>query len=73
MRTMAEMQADILRRARFDGGYPKVIHMGMGTICLARSKEHEARIRREIIRGWVFAIITVVGFFALMFFYGMSR
>jgi hypothetical protein len=46
MKSMHQLQSELLSKARWDGGYPKAVHMGMGTIALANSAEEEREMRR---------------------------
>lgn len=56
MKSMAQMQAEMLARARWDGGYPKAVHMFPGLIAMAHSEEEERRLRRSNVRILLTAI-----------------
>lgn len=46
MKTVEQMQDDILRATKWDGGYPKAVALLGGVVCLVRSAEQEAAMRR---------------------------
>lgn len=56
MKSMNEIQNEMLKDCRFDGGYPKPMHVGMGILRVAKSKEEEEQINKETF--W----IHVIGF-----------
>ena len=61
MKSMEQMQAEMLSKARFDGGYPKPVIMGMGVLALAKDEEEYKRLTRESeIAHLVFAIGLVM-------------
>jgi hypothetical protein len=47
MKTMREVQEKILSKARWDGGWPRAVHMGMGIIALAKDESDLKSLRRQ--------------------------
>ena len=60
MKSMEQMQNEILRKARWDGGWPRAVHMGMGIIALAKDKANYDRLQAENLWAWKTAAITAV-------------
>lgn len=52
MKSMRETQAEMLRGCRWDGGYPKVMHMGLGIIAVARDAEEESQLQATLDDDW---------------------
>lgn len=46
MKSLKQMQCEILERARWDGGYPRAVVMGMGCIALAYTPEEFASMNK---------------------------
>lgn len=67
MKTMTQMQAELLEKATWDGSYPKAVHMIPGIIVLARNAEHEERLMRSNLRGLIIGITFAVAFTILLF------
>lgn len=69
MKSMAQMQNEMIAKADFTGGYPRVVHVGMGIIALAHNKKELDRLQRDgLIEAIVFGVcllalfLCVVGF-----------
>lgn len=60
MKSMKKMQDEILSQARWDGGYPKAVHMGLGIIALAHSKEEEERMNRETMQIHIWGLVVPI-------------
>lgn len=47
MKTMAQMQDEMLAKARFDGGYPRHVVLHFGILALAKDEEEYKSLMRE--------------------------
>ena len=47
MKSTAQMQSEMLKKARFDGGFPRAVIVGPGIIALAKNEEQYKRLRRH--------------------------
>jgi hypothetical protein len=65
MKTMQQMQSEIISKARWDGGYPKAMHMGLGVIALARDEQHERELRKQ---GAASARFMAAGYLVMLVF-----
>ncbi len=63
MKSMAQMQNEMIAKADFTGGYPRVVHVGMGIIALAHDKQEFDRLQRD---GLIGAIVFGVGLFVIL-------
>lgn len=63
---MVKMGEKILEKARWDGGWPRAVCMGMGNIVLAKDQEHYDQLVNKIDRVIIF--ISVVAILFLIFF-----
>jgi hypothetical protein len=61
MQTMEQMQNEMLKKARWDGGYPKAIHVGLGIIALAHNEDDEKRLRKNAMVTSIIYGIALVG------------
>lgn len=69
MKSMGQMQNEMMAKADFSGGYPRVVHMGMGIIALAHTKKEFDELQREAMIGVVIigvgllvSLLVVIGF-----------
>ena len=58
MKTMKQMHEEILSKARWDGGWPRVICVGPGIIALARDQAHYDELRRSSNAAALWGAIT---------------
>jgi len=58
VKSMKTMQDGILSKAKFDGTYPKIVHMGMGIIALAKNQDDFDRLSRSREHTLVFAVVA---------------
>jgi len=68
MKSMKQIQSEMLAKARWDGGYPKAIACLPGIIRLAYSKEEEDEIRKDELFAICFSLILIVGFIGYVAF-----
>lgn len=54
---MKQMQEEIIAKARWDGGYPKAIIVGIGFVRLVRSPEEEREAYRVDRWCWIIGIV----------------
>lgn len=55
MKSMAQMQAEMLAKARWDGGYPRAVCLFPGIVAFAHNEEEWNRYNRENEIGmWIF-------------------
>lgn len=73
MKSMQKMQAEMLGKARWDGGYPKVIYMGMGMIALARSEAEEKQLKRDAMRCMAIGVATGAVIFVAGIVWALSQ
>ena len=64
MKSMAQMQNEMLKKSDFTGGYPRIVHVGMGIIALANNKDEMDKLQRD---NFIGAIIFSVGMIAILF------
>lgn len=76
MKSMRQMQDEMLAKARFDGGYPRVVLMPFGIVALANNEEEYEALRKESENAinffaaclMVVVVATLAGFGWLIFF-----
>ena len=69
MKSMEQMQDEMLAKCRFDGSFPKPVIMGLGCLALANNQEEYDRLCAEADRlntfmAWSMAVIgagTLIG------------
>lgn len=69
LKTMQQMQDEMLKKARFDGGYPRPVIMPIGVLALAKNEKQYKEMKRfsqisHVIFGVV--MIMVIVCFSLM-------
>jgi len=70
MDSMRDIQERMMKGCRWDGGYPKVIHVGMGIICRVDSKAEEDAVYKQTLYGNLIAItLVIIGGFLAWYFY----
>lgn len=47
MKTMQKMKKEMLKKARFDGGYPRPVVLPFGVLALANNEQEFNRLMRE--------------------------
>lgn len=47
MKTMIQMQDEMLAKCKFDGSYPKPVILPLGVLALAHNKEQEDELLRQ--------------------------
>ena len=52
MKSMEQIQRELLAKARWDGGWPRAVHVGLGCVALAHSQEEYDRIKRGDRIAW---------------------
>lgn len=69
MKSMKQMQDEMLAKCRFDGSYPRPIHMGMGIIALAHDEEQERLLLKSnetllwvVLAGFGLILAGCIGF-----------
>ena len=66
MKSMRQMQNELLSKCKFDGSYPKPVVLFPGVIDLARNEaEHKALMRQVEIECYVFlgaAVVILIAF-----------
>ena len=69
MKSMAQMQNEMIAKADFTGGYPRAVHIGMGIIALAHDKKEFDELQREAMigvmivgAGALVSLLVVIGF-----------
>ncbi len=70
MKSMKQMQDEMIAKARWDGGYPRAVCLFPGIVALAHSEEEYQRLRTQDARAflWALCILFVAGAgIALMF------
>ena len=60
MKTMKQMHEEILSKARWDGGWPRVIIVGPGIIALAKDQAHWDELRRSSVRAMLAGVVTAL-------------
>ena len=61
MKSMAQMQAEMLAKARFDGGWPRVVQHFGGALQLCHNQDEYDRARRFVKVEILIALIGLVG------------
>lgn len=64
MKSMVHRQNEMIAKADSSGGYPRVVHVGMGIIALAHTKKELDELQHDAMIG---AVIMVVGMLAIFF------
>jgi preprotein translocase subunit Sec61beta len=71
MKSMQEMQNEILRNARFDGGWPRAVVMFPGIVALAYDEEEEKQLKsNERFAIWFGVAFGLIIWIAICFFWG---
>lgn len=60
MKTMKQMQDEMLKKARFDGGYPKPVIMPIGVIALAKNEEQYQKLQQISYRAHMVMAVGLV-------------
>lgn len=68
MEIMGPMQDDILRAAKWDGGYPKAVPLFGGGLCFVHSAAHEAAVRRAN-RRVLLCFVALAAMLGIFLFY----
>ena len=58
MESLTKTQDEIIAKADFRAGYPRVVHVGMGIIALANNKEEFDKLQR---RSLMDAVVIAAG------------
>lgn len=61
LKSMTQMQAEMLAKARFDGGWPRVVHHFGGVLQLCHDQEEYERARRSVKVEILIALIGLIG------------
>ena len=64
MKTMQQMQGEMLTKARFDGGYPRPVVLPLGILVLAKDEQEFNRLMRH---SYVTHLVLAVGIFLALF------
>lgn len=57
MKSMKQMQSEILGKARWDGGWPRAVHVGMGVVALAKDQEHYNALVKSSMRANIWGVV----------------
>lgn len=57
MKSMTQMQNELLEHAKFDGTYPKPVVLPFGILALAKDEEEFTELNRESYRAHLFLAI----------------
>lgn len=60
MKTMQQMQSQLLAQAKFDGTYPKPVVLPFGILALAKNEKEFTKLTRESYRAHIFLTIGAV-------------
>jgi hypothetical protein len=63
MKSMTPIQNGLIAKADFTGGYPRIVHVGLGIVALAHDKKEFDRLQHSSLTG---AIIFGGGLFAVL-------
>ncbi len=67
MKTMAQMQSEMIAKAKFDGGYPRAVIMPIGIIALANNEDEFNKLKRESeIEHLILGVILLIGLLGLI-------
>lgn len=61
MKSMQSMQEEIFSKARFDGGWPRAVLVGVGCVALAHNQKEYDSLRRDNAVGWIVgAVLSII-------------
>lgn len=63
MKSMVQMQNEMIAKADFTGGYPRVVHVGMGIIAIAHNKKELDRLQRDGLIGAIVFGVCLLSIF----------